>query len=85
MRVADAMRLFVETCNRRLGRGDMSPVRVVHGYGSTGGEGAIGRELRRYLSKHADAATFIAGEDFSTNPGFTTVYPKRRLPPPTPR
>lgn len=84
MRVAEALGVFVQAYNQRVARGDGSPLRVIHGYGSSGGEGAIGRELRRLLSRHADAATFMAGEDFSINPGFTVVYPRRPLPtPPT--
>lgn len=82
MRVAEALRVFVQAYNQRVARGDGSPLRVIHGYGSSGGEGAIGRELRRFLERHADAATFMAGEDFSINPGFTVVYPRKRLPPP---
>lgn len=80
MRVAEAMRVFVQAYNQRVARGDASPLRVIHGYGSSGGEGAIGRELRRFLARHADAATFMAGEDFSINPGFTIVFPRKPLP-----
>lgn len=79
MRVAEAMRAFIDTYNRRVARGDLAQMRVVHGYGSEGGEGAIGRELRRYLARHA--VEFMAGEDFSINPGFTVVYPRKLLPP----
>ncbi len=80
MRVAEALKVFVQAYNQRVARGETSPMRVIHGYGSTGGEGAIGRELRRYLARHA--VDFMAGEDFSINPGFTVVYPRKPLPPP---
>ena len=85
MRVAEALRVFAEAYNRRVARGDISPLRIIHGYGSSGGEGAIGRELRRYLLKHGNAVSFVAGEDYSTNPGFTVVYPRKPLPPPASR
>lgn len=83
MRVAEALRVFVQAYNQRVARGDRTQIRVIHGYGSEGGEGAIGRELRRYLARHA--IEFMAGEDFSINPGFTVVYPKKPLPPPASR
>lgn len=82
MRVAEALAAFLNAYNRRVAGGDASPLRVIHGYGSSGGEGAIGRELRRYLARHADAVGFMAGEEFSINPGFTVVYPRKPLPPP---
>lgn len=82
MRVAEAMKAFVQAYNQRVAREDATPLRVIHGYGSSAGEGAIGRELRRYLARHADAVGFMAGEEFSINPGFTVVYPRRPLPPP---
>lgn len=85
LRAAEALKAFTLAYNRRVARGDLSPFRVIHGYGSSGGEGVIGGQLRRYLARNGDAASFMAGEEFSTNPGFTIVYPKRPLPPPVAR
>ena len=49
-------------------------IEVIHGYGSTGGGGAIRQELRKYLAAHADRfGAFLAGDSLG-NPGVTIVY-----------
>ncbi|MEI7731221.1 MAG: Smr/MutS family protein [Verrucomicrobiota bacterium] len=79
MRAADAMTVFLRVYNQCVSAGCV-PLRVIHGYGSSRGDGVIGREIRRCLAKHPGAAECIPGEEYFCNPGITLIYPKKKLP-----
>ena len=55
-------------------------LRVIHGYGSTGGPGILRTRFRRFLEKHSDRLDFTLGEKTDGNPGHTTVTPRLPLP-----
>jgi DNA-nicking Smr family endonuclease len=82
LRVAEALARLADACNRRLGSGDAGPIRVVHGYGSSGRGGDLRVAVREFLDRHAEQAEYVPGEKFFNNPGVTIVYPKRPLPSP---
>jgi hypothetical protein len=73
--VAEALREFVRFYNVCVKSGYHGRLEVIHGYGSTGGGGAIREELRKYLKAHVGTfGEFLAGESLR-NPGVTIVYP----------
>ena len=82
LRVTEAIARLSETCNRRLRSGNAGPIRVVHGYGSSGRGGDLRNAVREYLDRNADRIEYVPGEKFFNNPGVTIVYPKHPLPAP---
>ncbi len=82
LRVTEAIARLSETCNRRLRSGNAGPIRVVHGYGSSGRGGDLRNAVREYLDRHAERVEYVPGEKFFNNPGVTIVYPKHPLPAP---
>ena len=75
--VAEAVDLFVRTYNSRVGRGNLSRFRVVHGYGSGGTGGKIRTALRKFLSAFEGEVTV---QNDPVNPGIMIVIPIKRLP-----
>ena len=82
LRVTEAIARLSETCNRRLRSGNAGPIRVIHGYGSSGRGGDLRNAVREYLDRHAERVEYVPGEKFFNNPGVTIVYPKHPLPAP---
>jgi DNA-nicking Smr family endonuclease len=82
--VAEALSRLAAHYNERLRAGDTGPIRVIHGYGSSGRGGDLRTALRELLSRHAGRLEFVPGETYFNNPGVTVVYPKRPLPAPSP-
>ena len=80
--VADALARFTDHYNGRLRAGDTGPLRVIHGYGSSGRGGDLRTALRAFLFRHASRLEFVPGETYFNNPGVTIVYPKHPLPSP---
>ena len=74
---AEAVDLFVRSYNSRVGKGNLSRFRVVHGYGSSGVGGKIRTLLRKLL---AASEEFLAFEYDPYNEGVTVVVPGKRLP-----
>jgi DNA-nicking Smr family endonuclease len=81
--VADSLTLFTAHYNARLRAGDTGPIRVIHGYGSSGRGGDLRAALRELLSRHAARLEFVPGETYFNKPGVTVVYPKHPLPAPS--
>ena len=75
--LAEAVDLFVQTYNDRVGRGDFSRFRVIHGYGSSGTGGKIRTALRKLLAAFNDSLSI---ETNPVNPGATVIVPLKRLP-----
>ena len=82
--VADALARFTDHYNGRLRAGDTGPLRVIHGYGSSGRGGDLRTALRAFLFRHASRLELVPGETYFNNPGVTVVYPKHPLPAPPP-
>jgi DNA-nicking Smr family endonuclease len=80
--VAEGLARLAAHCNARLRAGDAGPIRVVHGYGSTGRGGDLRAAVREFLSRHSGKVEFVPGETYFNNPGVTVVYPKHPLPAP---
>jgi len=80
--VAEGIARLAAHCNARIRAGDSGPVRVVHGYGSSGRGGDLRAAIREFLTRHAGRVDFVPGEKFFNNPGVTIVYPKQPLPAP---
>jgi len=78
--VDEALRLFVDYYNRHLQRGATGPIRVIHGYGSTGQGGKIRPKFREYLNEVLGKLDWIPGERVEANDGITIVYPRQTLP-----
>jgi DNA-nicking Smr family endonuclease len=78
--VAEALSRFATHYNARLRAGDTGPIRVIHGYGSSGRGGDLRTAIRELLSRHAGRLEFVPGETYFNNPGVTVVYPRQPLP-----
>lgn len=76
----EALRAFVAFYNREFRKGSREPIRVIHGYGSSGEGGVIRRKLRTFLETCSASLEWKPGEDIENNPGFSMVYPRRSLP-----
>jgi hypothetical protein len=62
------------------GSGSAACLKVVHGYGSGGLGGDTRHAVRSLLKANPACADYVLGEDVDGNPGYTIVYPRRRLP-----
>lgn len=80
MKYASAMELFIEEHNAIADRGRAEPLKVIHGYGSSGAGGELRTAIRSLLKKNPASGEFVTGEVAEGNPGYTIVYPRRRLP-----
>ena len=80
--VEEALSRLANHYNERLRAGDAGPIRVIHGYGSSGRGGELRNAIRGLLSRHAGRLEFVPGETYFNNPGVTVVYPKHPLPAP---
>jgi len=80
--VAEALSRLASHCNARVRAGNFGPIRVVHGYGSSGRGGDLRAAIREFLSRHPGRLEFVPGEKYFNNPGVTVVYPKHPLPVP---
>ena len=78
----EALQEFVDAYNRAVqpGGNTCRLLRVVHGYGSTGGPGILRARFRKFLEKHIARLDFTPGEKIGVNPGYTLVTPKYPLP-----
>ena len=78
----EALQEFVEAYNRAVQPDGHTcrRLRVIHGYGSTGGPGILKIRFRRFLENHGSRLEFAPGEKIDGNPGYTTVTPKYPLP-----
>jgi len=76
--VAEAIAILVDSINRQVEQGDMSTVRVIHGYGSTGEGGKIKTALMKVLAANSDSLEY---ETDPGNPGCTGIRPIKKLPP----
>ena len=78
----EALQEFVDAYNKAVQPGGHTCrlLRVVHGYGSTGGPGILRTRFRKFLEKHDSRLEFVTGEKADGNPGYTIVTPKHPLP-----
>lgn len=78
----EALEEFVDAYNKAVQPGGHAcrTLRVIHGYGSTGGPGVLRTRFRRFLEKHGTRLEFTIGEKADGNPGYTTVKPRYPLP-----
>lgn len=81
LKVSEALSAFVEVHNSIVASGKREGVKVIHGYGSSGAGGEIRVAIRTLLRNNPACADWVRGEDAEGNPGYTIVYPRRRLPP----
>ncbi|MEA3266129.1 MAG: Smr/MutS family protein [Candidatus Fermentibacteria bacterium] len=75
--VVEAIDIFVQHYNQRVKRGDLSPISVIHGYGSTGEGGRIRTALLKFLQTSDGNLSF---QQEAWNPGKTVIYPEKVLP-----
>ena len=78
----EALQDFVDAYNKAVQPGGHTCrlLRVVHGYGSTGGPGILRTRFRKFLERHGARLDFVTGEKTSGNPGYTIVTPRQPLP-----
>ena len=76
--VDEAIKTFVDHFNRHV-RSSSEPLRIIHGWGSSGEGGRIRREFRQFLAEATDSLDWQPGEDFEGNLGVTIVYPRKVL------
>lgn len=79
---AEALQEFVEAYNKAVQPGGHAcrTLRVIHGYGSTGGPGILRTRFRNFFERNEGRLEFKPGEKADGNPGYTTVTPKYPLP-----
>jgi Smr domain len=75
--VDEALKAFVEFYNRLVQSRSREPVRVVHGWGSSGEGGKIRLKLRQLLADLTPNLDWKPGEDIEGNLGVTIVYPSK--------
>ncbi len=82
MKTSEAIACFARAYDNLLGSGARSGacLKVIHGYGSGGAGGDTRRAVRSLLKANPACADYALGEDIDGNPGYTIVYPRRRLP-----
>lgn len=80
MKTSQALEAFALAYNSALSDGDRAGLKVIHGYGSGGTGGDTRNAVRSWLRAASHSADWVYGEDIDGNPGYTVVYPKRRLP-----
>jgi hypothetical protein len=73
----EALKLFVEFYNRHVRNNPREPLRVIHGWGSSGEGGKIRPKLRKLLADAEPNLTWKPGEDAEGNLGVTIVYPHK--------
>jgi len=78
--VAEGLARLTRHYNARLKSGNSGPIRIVHGYGSSGRGGDLRAAVREFLGRHAGRLEFVPGETYFNNPGVTIVYPRHPLP-----
>jgi hypothetical protein len=69
--------VFVKHYNSKVKGNDLSPVSVIHGYGSSGEGGRIKTALGKLFAANEDCMTLYQSV---RNPGETTVYPLKAFP-----
>jgi len=74
----EAIRIFIEGYNRQV-QGNREPLRIIHGWGSSGEGGKIRRKIREFLTEATDNLEWEPGEDVEGNLGVTIVYPRTVL------
>jgi hypothetical protein len=77
---AGARAIFGAHHDSGCGSGSGACLKVIHGYGSGGARGDTRRAIRSLLHANPACADYVPGEDIDGNPGYTIVYPRRRLP-----
>jgi hypothetical protein len=77
--IGDALKTFADFYNRSLKSSSQEPIRIVHGYGSSGEGGRIRLKLREFLANAASSLDWRPGEDAEGNLGVTIVYPRKAL------
>jgi hypothetical protein len=76
--IDEAIRVFIERYNRHV-QGGREPLRIIHGWGSSGEGGKIRRKIREFLTQATDNLDWEPGEDVEGNLGVTIVYPRKIL------
>jgi len=77
--IDEAIRVFIERYNRHV-QGSREPLRIIHGWGSSGEGGKIRRKIREFLTQATDNLDWEPGENVENNLGVSIVYPRRALP-----
>jgi hypothetical protein len=77
--VDDALKTFVNFYNHGIKNSPREPIRVVHGYGSSGEGGRIRLKFREFLAGAASSLDWKPGEETEGNLGVTIVYPRKIL------
>ena len=78
MGVQEALKVLVSFCNRVYLSGYRGWVTVVHGYGSTNGQGVIKPRVRSLFARHGESFDFRFND--AANPGSTDVRILKPLP-----
>jgi hypothetical protein len=73
-----ALKTLVELYNY-IQSNPQEPIRIVHGYGSSGEGGKIRVKLREFLASASSSLDWKPGEDVEGNLGVTIVYPRKTL------
>jgi hypothetical protein len=79
--IDEALKVFVEFYNRLAKGSSREPLRVVHGWGSSGEGGKIRLKLRQLLADAGTNLDWKPGENVEGNLGVTIVYPRKVIHP----
>lgn len=80
MKTSQALEAFALAYDNALRDSAGGALRVIHGYGSGGAGGDTRNAIRSWLKASSHSLKWIAGEEIDGNPGYTMVYPEKRLP-----
>ena len=80
MKTAQALEAFALAYDNTLRESPRGgALKVIHGHGSGGAGGDTRNAIRSWLKASSHSLKWIAGEEIDGNPGYTVVYPERRL------
>ena len=77
--IEDALKTFTDFYNHSVRAEPQEPIRIVHGYGSSGEGGKIRLKIREFLAGATASLDWKTGEDAEGNLGVTIVYPRKLL------
>src|SRR5205807_2549016 len=77
--VREAVDAFVDFYNHHLRNASREPIRIIHGWGSSGDGGKIRLKLRQFLAEASGELDWKSGEDVEGYMGVTIIYPRKAI------
>jgi hypothetical protein len=76
----ESIRGLIAFYNKQINKGSRQPIRVLHGWGSSGIGGIKRAKLRNFLDQYDTHLSYRRGNDIDGNDGYTIIFPQKALP-----